>query len=346
MNPRKPPRQRTTAFDIAEIVGVSQPTVSRALSGSNQVSEQTRARVMKVAAELNYIVDRNAARLRSQTTNTLALVILCRPGEDRTSINPFYFALLGSIAAAAADNGQNLLVSFQDSPENFYGHYEDSRQADGVIVIGSARNGDAWRYFSDIRGDGCSIICWGAPDDRLEAIRADNRVGGALATRHLIETGRRDIVFVGPDLSSHQQFAERYAGYAATMENHGLTPRTAPTLSAASREEEGYAAIKALIATAMPFDGIFAVGDLIGLGALQCLKDHGISVPGSVGLVGFDGIRAGGYASPALSTVEPDFRIAGKMLVENLLAMARGDDVDDSRVPVRLLVRDSSVALR
>ena len=81
---------RVTSFDVAEAAGVSQSTVSRALAGDTSISEPTRKRVTEAALRLNYQVDENAARLRRGRTGTLALVMICRPGQDRKDLNPFY----------------------------------------------------------------------------------------------------------------------------------------------------------------------------------------------------------------------------------------------------------------
>jgi len=98
----KPRTFRVTSFDVAAEAGVSQSTVSRALAGDPVVSEATRARVFEAARRLNYAVDENAARLRSGRTATLAVVVICRPDEDRKDLNPFTYALLGTVCAAAS----------------------------------------------------------------------------------------------------------------------------------------------------------------------------------------------------------------------------------------------------
>ncbi len=337
----RPVKSRVTSFDIALKVGVSQPTVSRALRGSKRVSAETRAKVLEAAAELNYIVDRNASSLRTQATNVIALVVICQQGEARTAINPFYFSLLGCIAAAAADEGYNLMVSFQESRGNFFGYYEDSRQADGLIIIGSARNAEAWDYFEKVQQDGRSVICWGGPDNRFASIRSANDEGAVLAVRHLHAKGRENIVFVGPTISPQAQFEERYRGYARTMEELGLTPHATYPEGAFAREQEGYEATAALIRSGRAFDAIFAVCDLVALGVLRCLHDHDIAVPGDVSVIGFDGIRAGEHSHPPLTTVEPDLVVAGKLLIDNLLSMMDGEDISDARAPVELVLRES-----
>ena len=153
---------RITAHQIAAMLGVSQPTVSRALRGDKKVNEVTRARIVALANELNYSVDHNALRLRTQQTYSIALVILCRRGENKANINPFYLSLLGCIAASASERGYNLIVSFQDSPANFFANYTGSRQADGLIVIGSGQNIEGWQFFGEYARHKTPMICWGA----------------------------------------------------------------------------------------------------------------------------------------------------------------------------------------
>ena len=338
---------RVTSFDVAAEAGVSQSTVSRALAGDPVVSEATRTRVAEAAAKLNYHVDENAARLRTGKTGTLAVVVICRPGENIKDFNPFYYALLGSICAAASRRGHETLVSFQDLPERLWGRYQEQRKADGIIVIGTSENREAWDYFHDLgRGDATQLathlVCWGSPFDDLDWIRSDNDAGAALATGHLLDAGYRDIVCIASETSPQRQFKERYDGYAARMAEAGLTPRLVAIEKGYSREEQGRRAVSALIASGETFDAIFAVCDELALGALHALREAGISVPDAVGLVGFDGIRAGAHASPPLTSIEPDFQAAGTMLVDRLLAMIAGKPAEKQRVPVSLLERGSS----
>jgi DNA-binding LacI/PurR family transcriptional regulator len=339
----KPRPFRVTSFDVAAEAGVSQSTVSRALAGDPVVSEATRLRVAEAARKLNYFVDENAARLRTGRTGTLAVVVVCRPGEDRKDLNPFHSALLASLCGAASLRGYETLVSFQDGPDNFNGRYQEQRKADGLAVIGTTENYSAWDYFRALGREGMHWVCWGAPFDDVEWIRSDNHGGARLATRHLIEQGYRKIVCLGSETSPQRQFLERYEGYAEEMRTAGLEPVLQPIEKGLPREEQGRRAVQALLEAGTEFDALFAVCDPIALGALDELHARGLSVPGQVGLVGFDGIRAGAYSAPPLTSVEPDFRAAGEMMVAKLLAEIAGEDHQDRRVPVRLLVRESSL---
>src|SRR3546814_5514040 len=151
---------------------------------------ETRARVSAAARELGYVVDRHASSLRLKSSETIALVTICRPGEDRSAINPFYFALLGSIAAATSARGFNLLVSFQENPDNFRADFA-SGLADAMIVIGTTSNRAAWDFFAQAQASGLDFVCWGSPGSPFPWMRSENEIGGQLAAEHFIATGRR-----------------------------------------------------------------------------------------------------------------------------------------------------------
>ena len=334
---------RVTSFDVAAEAGVSQSTVSRALAGDPVVSEGTRLRVAEAARKLNYFVDENAARLRTGRTGTLAVVVVCRPGEDRKDLNPFHSALLASLCGAASLRGYETLVSFQDGPDNFNGRYQEQRKADGLAVIGTTENYSAWDYFRQLGQGGMDWVCWGAPFDDVEWIRSDNHQGARLATAHLLAGGYQRIVCIGSETSPQRQFRERWEGYAEEMRAAGLEPVLATIEKGLPREEQGRRAVAALVDGGTQFDALFAVCDPIALGALDELHARGLAVPGQIGLVGFDGIRAGAYSAPPLSSVEPDFRAAGEMMIDKLLAGIAGTPHEQRRVPVRLVERGSSV---
>lgn len=332
---------RPTSFDVAERAGVSQSTVSRALRGSPGVNVETRARVSAAARELGYVVDRHASSLRLKSSETIALVTICRPGEDRSAINPFYFALLGSIAAATSARGFNLLVSFQESPDNFRSDFVASGLADAMIVIGTTSNRPAWQYFAQAQASGLDFVCWGSPGSPFHWMRSENDAGGQLAGEYFVAQGRRHIAFVGPQQSPQRQFDERRDGFVAALAAHGLTPIVTEPPTAADRHAQGVAAVRDLLTHHPETDAIFAASDMLALGVLQGLKDSGRRVPEDVALIGFDGIRAGTLADPALTTLEPDLDAAGEALV----AMALEDDEhtrSGTRIPVRLVARGTA----
>lgn len=333
-------RRRPTSIDVAERAGVSQSTVSRALAGAEVITEATRARVLRAAEEIGYFVDERAARLRRGSTGTLAVVVICRPGESAADINPFSYMLLGSVCLAASERGFETLVSFQAREQDFFGHYEERGWSDGLVVIGTTTNRAAWDYFRGLERADRRVVYWGSPFDELEWVRSDNHAAGRLAVEHLLAQGYRAPCFLGPVDSPQHQFAERYQGYCEAMRAAGLEPCLVPTNEGETREDEGRAATAVWLGQGGGADAIFAACDAMALGALDALKQRGIAVPGAIGLAGFDDLPAARFAHPALTTIAPDPAAAGSLLVETLFNA--GDDAPLRRVPVSLILRGST----
>ena len=337
-------RRRPTSFDVAERAGVSQPTVSRALSGSPAIAEATRRKVIEAAEALGYFVDERAARLRRGSTGTLAVVVICREGDSAATINPFAYALLGSVCVAASERGFETLVSFQARAEAFFGHYQEQGRADGLIVIGTTTNALAWEHFRALEAEGRRVAYWGSPFDELDWVRSDNRAAGRLAVEHLLKAGYRRPCFLGALNTPQVQFTERYEGYAEAMRAAGQEPCLAPTVNAATREEEGRRAARRLIERGMidqgGVDAVFAACDAMALGALEAFVSADMAVPADMGVIGFDDLLAGRFSRPALTTLAPDPAEAGVALVGAVL-----DDSDTKarrRVPVALIARGST----
>jgi DNA-binding LacI/PurR family transcriptional regulator len=336
-------RGRATSFDIAYLAGVSQPTVSRALRGSPMVSEATRGRIEAIARQLNYRVAKNASSLRRGTTETLALLLFEDETTDGSNINPFFLGLLGSITRAAANQGYDLLVSFQQLSKDWHHDYEEQRRADGIILLGY---GDYALYrdrLSRLVEAGTHFVRWGPVEDGQPGITigSDNLAGGRLAAQHFIRLGRRRIAFLGDASDHYPEFRDRFMGLRDGLRSAGLAPVAHPLAPAISSEAEGARAMHALLETGAPIDAVFAASDLLALGALSALAERGLAVPEDVAVLGFDDIPAGAVANPPLSTIAQDSAAAGRELVGALLALIRGERPANRTLPVQLRARRS-----
>ena len=334
---------KATSFDIAYRAGVSQPTVSRALRGSPQVSEATRKRVLAVAQQLNYKVDKNASNLRFQRSSTLALLIFEDPTPDDSAINPFFVSMLGSVTRACAQRGYDLLVSFQQQSGNWHEEYEDSRRADGLILLGY---GDYLQYrvrLERLTEQGTHFVRWGAVQAGQPglSIGSDNCQGGYEATRHLVGLGRRQLAFLGGASRGCPEFLDRYRGFLQALGEAGLAATPDLRVDAITTEEAGYAAANELLARRLGFDAIVAASDLIALGAMRALQEQRIDVPAAVSVVGFDDIPAAALANPPLTTIAQNTRLAGEVLVDTLLRQIQDEPVEARILPTRLVVRRS-----
>jgi DNA-binding LacI/PurR family transcriptional regulator len=334
---------KPTSMDIAYLAGVSQPTVSRALRGSPMVSEETRRRIESIAQQLNYKVDKNASNLRCQHSNTLALLLFEDPTPDDSQINPFFLAMLGSITRACAQRGYDLLVSFQQQSGNWHVDFEDSRKADGIILLGY---GDFLQYrvrLEQLVRQGTHFVRWGAVLEGQPglSVGCDNFYGGREATQHLLGLGRRRIAFLGSASGHYPEFLERYRGYSEALTAAGVPVSTALQVDAITMEQSGHEAACELLARGEPFDAIVAASDLIAIGALRALQERRIDVPSTVSVVGFDDIPAAMLANPPLTTVMQDTRLAGEALVDSLLRSVHGEPAENKVLPTRLVVRRS-----
>ena len=336
--------RRPTSFDIAALAGVSQPTVSRALSGNRSVSEETRNKVLEAARQLHYTVDKNASGLRRRQSRTIALLFFEDPTPDDTLINPFYLSMLGSLTRACAGQGYDLLISMQQLSGDWHVDYEDSRKADGILLLGYGDYMTARPRLEQLIRQGTHFVRWGAARAGQigTTVGSDNEQGGYLAARHLIERGRRAIAFLGTVSDDCPEFVERWTGYNRALAEAGLKLDERLRVDAAPSEEAGRAAALKLMSQGVPFDGIFATSDLVAIGAMRALHEAGLRVPEHVSIVGFDDLAAARMAEPAITTIAQDTRLAGETLVETLIAKIEDRAPESVLLPVRLVVRGSS----
>ena len=334
-------QDKPTSFDIAELAGVSQPTVSRALRGDRNISEATRKRIEAIAHQLNYKVDKNASSLRLGQSNTLALLFFEDPLPDGSFINPFFLSMLGSILRTCAARGYDLLTSFQDMSSNWHKEFEDSRKADGIILLGYGDYEDYRGRLEQLRSQGTHFVRWGSvePDARGTTIGCDNQAGGRDAGWYLIEKGRKRLAFLGDASHHNPELRDRYRGLCAALREAGLPIDPGLQVDAITIEESGYEAARKLLARGIPFDGIFAGSDIIAIGAMRALEQAGLRVPADVSIIGFDDIPAASLSHPPLTTIAQDYRRAGAMLVDALIRQITNEPIGTALLPPRLIVR-------
>ncbi len=334
---------RANSLDIAFRAGVSQATVSRALRGSPLVSRETRLKIEAIARELNYKVDKSASNLRTQKSYTLALLLFEDPTDDNSMINPFFPSMLASITRAAAAAGYDLLVSFQQFSEDWQADYEGTHKADGLILLGYGDYLQSCAQLERLAARGARFVRWGAvrPGQPGVSIGCDNLRGGYEITRHMLAAGRRRIAFLGEADDHYPEFEDRYHGYTEALADAGIEVDPKLVTGAISTERSGFDAAARLLAGGVEFNGLIAASDLIAIGAMQALNEHGLSVPADVAVAGFDDIPMASYTQPPLTTVQQDTRHAGEILVDSLLKLIRNEPVASHAIPVKLVVRQS-----
>jgi len=336
-------KSKPTSFDIAYRAGVSQSTVSRALRNSPLVNEETRLKVQAIAKELNYKVDKNASNLRSQQSGTLALLLFEDPTNDDSLINPFFLSMLGSITRACSDKGYDLLVSFQQMHNDWHADFEDTNKADGIILLGYGDFVDYEEKLIQLIEQDTRFVRWGSEVKQLPivSVGCDNFHGGYQLTEHVINNGAKQFAFIGEASSHAPEFFDRYLGHKKALTDNKLEALETLQVDAISTEESGYQAAKQLIDSKVPFDAVFGASDLIAIGAMRALQEHGIKVPEQVAVVGFDDIPMASFTFPALTTAKQNTKLAGELLVDSLLKLINGEEVSTTLLPTSLIIRNS-----
>ena len=340
--PRTSP-SRTQMADIARVAGVSVSTVSRALAGSTLVNEETRRRVAEFAKSMRFTVNVGAQNLRKGNSQTIAVVLPRSDADIQPVSDPFFITLLGAIADVLTSRGYDMLLTRVDEEkiEEIEGIVLSGR-ALGVIVIGQ------WLHhyaLSSLARNGTPIAVWGAqlPGSNYFTVGSDNRLGGRLATEHLLARGRKKIMFLGD--TRLPEVALRFEGYRDALIADGQM--VTPGLTAAIPFEAAAArrTLADLINHTTDFDAMFAASDLVALTAIAILSARGRRVPQDVAVVGYDDLPLASLVHPTLTSVRQPMTDAGVALVDSVLAAKAGASATTVVLQTELVVRESSGAV-
>ncbi|MBB5371188.1 MULTISPECIES: LacI family DNA-binding transcriptional regulator [unclassified Janthinobacterium] len=335
-------QQRLQMADIARLAGVSTSTVSRALSGSPLVNQETRTRVMELARSLNYSINIGAQNLRLKQNRTVGVVVPYDAATRQHLSDPFFLGMLGSLADALTEQGFDMLVSRVDAETLDAAALSfDSGRVIGIILIGQWRHHD---QLNQLAARQVPIVVWGAqlPQQLYCTVGGDNVAGGRLATEHLLTQGRRRIAFFG-DINL-PEVAQRHQGYLDALAAHGVARDEDLYVAGSFLPQGGTLAVQQLLERGLAFDAIFACSDLLAMSAISALRQHGLPVPEQVAVVGYDDIELAAYFHPPLSTVRQPMRAAGRALVSSLLALVDGAPLASQQLPTELVVRASSTS--
>ncbi|MFG1912130.1 LacI family DNA-binding transcriptional regulator [Kribbella sp. NPDC048928] len=325
--------------EVAARANVSVGTVSHVLNRPELVSSATLERVLATMDELGFVRNDLARQLKMGGGTTLGMIVL-------NVANPFFADLAHACESAAEANGHTIILGSSDQlgrREDRYIELFEEQRVSGMIIAPLA--GETARIQHVIRR-GMPVVLFDihAVDGDFCSLALDGDAGGYLAVRHLLDTGRRRIAFVGGPL---HQVEDRWNGaLRATAEVKGAT------LTHIDTEDQTIAdgrAVGDVLATKGPRsrpDGVFAANDLLALGLMQSLLiADGIEVPRDVAIVGYDDIAYAASAAVPLTTVrQPKEALAAEAvrLVLDHVANGGGHVHEHSLLPPELIVRAST----
>jgi DNA-binding LacI/PurR family transcriptional regulator len=326
--------------DLAQLAGVSPGTVSRALSGAGLISSKTRERIQALAREHEFTPNALARNLRIQRTGAIGVVIPLGHETGQHISDPFFMALLGGLADALTDRGYDLLLSRVIPRQNdWLDRIVDSGRVDGVIVIGQS---DQSHILNKVAARYRPIVVWGghAAGQVHCSVGSDNRLGGDLATTHLIERGCRRIAFFGDPRAC--EIAQRLEGCRDAMTRAGMLDELIEFPAHLVAEDAHPDIVRFLNDGEARPQGIVAASDVIAMSALRAFADHGIAVPGTIRVVGYDDLPIAQQTVPRLTSVRQNLADGAHHLVDLLLRRIAGEATESVVMPPELVVRLSS----
>ena len=321
--------------DVARLAKVSKITVSRALSDSPLVREDTKRRIREIAREHGYRFNTTARNLRLRRANTIALAF--DSDAHHPLSEPFPVALLSSVAEALTRRGLDLLLCAETGASADWGTAIASKPVDGAIILGRDDDGS---MLEGIRRANLPAILWGAPGEAgpYPTVGGDNVRGGELAAARLVDVGCRSLMFLGDVGGSEEE--QRWRGFENAARRLEIPPprRVPASISHAA----GFEALCAFLDREGPcFDGLFARNDMVAMGAVRAIEKAGLVVPTDVSVIGYDDIPLAAGYSPSLTTVSQDSRRAGETLVAGIVDLIDGREVRSVTLPTRLVIRES-----
>ena len=325
--------------DVADHAGVSFKTVSNVINNHPNVTEKTRAKVLKAIEELRYRPNLTARSLRHGRSGFLAFAL-----PELTS--PYFASLASAIGAVAKQHGLVVLI------EETFGEPEreqivldglGSHLIDGVIFSPMATPA---RDIAARRDPGTPMVLLGERGRPAghDHIAIDNVAAAREVTEHLISLGRRNIAAIGAE-SGAGTGRLRARGYRAALDAAGIDVDRSIIVSRLSyHRASGARAMADLLDSGRELDAVFCFNDLMALGALRVLRERGYRVPEDVAVAGFDDVEDGRYSSPSLTTVAPDVPFLAEQAVRLIVRRLADADAKAERieVPFKLQIREST----
>lgn len=329
--------------DIARDLGVSLITVSKALRGREDISEETRQRVLKRVAELNYRPNMLARGLASGKTFIVGLIV-------PDLLHPFFAEFAKSLNGVLRRNNYGLILASSEEDPKIEQQEIRTVLARGVdaLLIASCQPTLQGFYGVEDQRTPFILIDRDFPHLRAHFVGTDDYAAGRLATEHLLSTGKRRIAHIaGPDFTSG---ADRRRGYMDSLRKNGLSVREQWVIANPRVEETGeqvgHEGMRQLLRARSRPDAVFCYNDLTAIGAIQAALEAGLSIPEDIAFVGCGNVRYSDFLRVPLSSIDQSTGMlgdyAGKLTLE--LVEDRTTSPRQIRVKPKLVVRGSSVA--
>lgn len=307
-----------TIKDIARLSGYAVGTVSRVLNGSPNVSDAARQAVEAVVKQYDFKLNSNAKHLRQQAPSGIAVIV-------KGTHNMLFAAIVEELQGLIRQKDATSLIYYIDEYES---EVEQAirvcaeRRPLGILFLGSNLE-EFRRRFHEISVP-CALVTNSAAAigfENLSSVTTDDAAGAEQAVNHLISLGHTKIGILSGKMSSSNAASTRYAGCLRAFAAQGVPFDSEKQLvSARFSLEGGYGAMVELMDKMPELTAVFAMSDVMAVGAIRAIRERGLQVPGDISVIGYDGIEMGQYLSPRLTTICQQQQTIARRSLEILLA--------------------------
>jgi LacI family transcriptional regulator len=330
---------------VAAVAGTSVATASRALNGTGYVAEDTRARVLDAARQLQYQPNLRARGLRQRRSRSIGLIV-------PSLLNAYYTALADSISQLLAARGYHLLLS---STRDDAGTEQDTlydmvgQAVDGLIWVPTSPGSDLLSFLRS-QNVPLTAIVRRIPEDPVDTVVFEDYAGSRAATQHLISLGHRQIAFVGGDIE-YSSNRERLRGYRDAMREAGLPGPESAIKVGTTRSTWGIMATKDLLREPEPPTALFVASNAIMPGVMRALRQREVRLPEDLSLICFDDIDWFSFSVPPITAIRTAHNRLAEAAVDLLFRRIQVPE-DVNRGPAyveinfELVLRESTAAVR
>ena len=327
-----------TIKDVAARAGVSLSTVSHVLNKTRIVLPHTTARVEEAIRELGYQPNSVARSLKSNRTMTIGMLVA-------NTRNPFFAEVVRGVEDQCFSHGYSLILCNTEDEESRQAAYLNilhQKRVDALVVMTTNPHGR--KFDLEVLFDDVPIVSLFTSASGADLLVTDDSYrGGMLAATRLAQAGARHLACICGELE-HRLTNERLRGFREGAAAAGLALDAGRIVSGGWSMAGGAAAMDELLSQGGKLDGIFAMNDMMAIGALSSLHRADLRVPRDLSLIGYDNIEFGQFTVPPLTSISQDGAQTGKLAVDNLLRLVNGQTLglDELLVEPRIVEREST----
>lgn len=332
--------------DVAKLAEVSKSTVSKVFSNDERISQTTKDKVLEVARRLDYRPSLVPGALKTGKTKAVGLIL-------PNVMNPFFPGIIKGVEDVAVENGYMVVFCNSDErieKEALYFQMFEDRWVDGIIISGvTGKSREEKEYIRNLHKKGIPAVLI---DREIEnyftnIVMIDNEGAALKATKYCLDLGHKRIGFISAPLDI-KIFTDRFKGYRKALKENEIEFDRNLVIESDQTTQGGREATKQLLSLNDPPTAIFAVNDLMAIGALREIRERDLKVPEDISVVGFDNIPLASLVNPALTTIAQPIYEIGREAMSLLIKNIEKKDLTKSKIilDTRLVVRESTAPLK